>query len=77
MWSHDGPGARISRSLLKRTEHGLEGVIFTSRWLMAPFYLGLIVSLAVLLFKFLYILYEFITHAWGPANPTSSSAYYR
>jgi uncharacterized protein (TIGR00645 family) len=57
-----------SRSLLKRTEHGLEGVIFTSRWLMAPFYLGLIVSLAVLLFKFLYILYEFITHAWGASE---------
>jgi uncharacterized protein (TIGR00645 family) len=56
------------RSLLKRTEHGLEGVIFTSRWLMAPFYLGLIVSLAVLLFKFLYILYEFITHAWGASE---------
>ena len=42
-----------------------EGVIFTSRWLMAPFYLGLIVSLAVLLFKFLY---EFITHAWGASE---------
>ena len=35
---------------------------------MAPFYLGLIVSLAVLLFKFLYILYEFITHAWGASK---------
>lgn len=35
---------------------------------MAPFYLGLIVSLAVLLFKFLYILYEFITHAWGASE---------
>ena len=62
------PGQGSSRSLLKRTEHGLEGVIFTSRWLMAPFYLGLIVSLAVLLFKFLYILYEFITHAWGASE---------
>jgi len=31
---------------------------------MAPFYLGLVVSLLVLLFKFAYILYEFIVHAW-------------
>ena len=61
-------GRGSSCSLLKRTEYGLEGVIFTSRWLMAPFYLGLIVSLAVLLFKFLYILYEFITHAWGASE---------
>ena len=61
-------GHGSSRSLLKRTEQGIEGVIFTSRWLMAPFYLGLLVSLAVLLFKFLYILYEFITHAWGASE---------
>ena len=32
--------------------------------LKAPFYVGLIVSLAVLLFKLLHLLYEFITHAW-------------
>jgi uncharacterized protein (TIGR00645 family) len=57
-----------SRSALKRAEHGLEGVIFNSRWLMAPFYLGLIVSLVVLLFKFLYLLYEFITHAWSASE---------
>ena len=62
------PGQGSSRSLLKRTEHRLEDVIFNSRWLMAPFYLGLIISLAVLLFKFLYILYEFITHAWGASE---------
>ena len=30
---------------------------------MAPFYVGLVISLAVLLFKFLAILYEFIIHA--------------
>jgi uncharacterized protein (TIGR00645 family) len=46
-------------------ERGLEGLIFNSRWLMAPFYLGLIVSLAVLLLKFLMMLWEFILHAQG------------
>jgi uncharacterized protein (TIGR00645 family) len=49
---------------LKRIEHVFEAGIFNSRWLMAPFYLGLVVSLLVLLFKFAYILYEFIVHAW-------------
>ena len=28
---------------LKRVENGLESVLFNSRWLMAPFYLGLVV----------------------------------
>lgn len=36
----------------KHVEHRLEKLIFSSRWLMAPFYLGLIVSLALLLVKF-------------------------
>jgi len=47
---------------LKRIERGLESVLFNSRWLMAPFYLGLVVSLAVLLYKFLVTLWEFILH---------------
>jgi uncharacterized protein (TIGR00645 family) len=48
---------------LKRVEYGFERVLFNSRWLMAPFYLGLVVSLAVLLYKFLVMLWEFILHA--------------
>jgi uncharacterized protein (TIGR00645 family) len=48
---------------LKRVENGLESVLFNGRWLMAPFYLGLVVSLAVLLYKFLLMLWEFILHA--------------
>src|SRR6202046_5639181 len=50
---------------LKRIEHGLENVLFNSRWLMAPFYLGLVVSLAVLLLEFLMMLWGFIAHAVG------------
>src|SRR6476620_11542370 len=46
-------------------ERGLESLIFNSRWLMAPFYLGLVVSLAALLLKFLMLLWEFILHAPG------------
>ena len=50
---------------LKRVEHGLESVLFNSRWLLAPFYLGLVVSLAVLMLKFMMMLWEFILHAPG------------
>jgi uncharacterized protein (TIGR00645 family) len=52
-----------SISGFKRTELALEAVLFNSRWLMAPFYFGLVVSLAVLLYKFVAILIEFIVHA--------------
>ncbi len=48
---------------LKRVENGLESVLFNGRWLMAPFYLGLVVGLAVLLYKFCVMLWEFILHA--------------
>jgi uncharacterized protein (TIGR00645 family) len=48
---------------LKPVEVVLENVLFNSRWLMAPFYLGLVVSLAVLLYKFVLLVWEFILHA--------------
>lgn len=57
-----------SPSPLKRVERGLEGVLFNSRWLMAPFYLGLVVCLAVLLFKFAVILIEFVAHLGGASE---------
>lgn len=41
-------------------ERQLETTIFASRWLMAPFYLGLIVSLALLMVKFLHSLAELL-----------------
>lgn len=43
-------------------ERGLEGLLFRSRWLMAPFYVGLVVSLLALLFKFGMLLWEFVLH---------------
>jgi uncharacterized protein (TIGR00645 family) len=54
-----------SEPVLKPVERGLENFLFNSRWLMAPFYVGLIVSLAVLLLKFMMLLWEFILHAPG------------
>ena len=41
----------------------IEYVLFNSRWIMAPFYFGLVVALAVLFLKFLRMLWEFILHA--------------
>ena len=38
---------------LKRIEGAMESALFASRWLLAPFYLGLALSLVVLLIKFL------------------------
>jgi Uncharacterized protein family, UPF0114 len=40
----------------------LERLLFNSRWLMAPFYLALVVSLAVLFSKFGLLLFEFVLH---------------
>src|ERR1700754_1310842 len=48
---------------LKRAETAFESLLFNSRWLMAPFYLGLVVSLVVLLYKFVLLLIEFVLHA--------------
>ena len=42
-------------------ERAIESIIVRSRWLMAPFYIGLIVSLAVLLIKFFLELVHFST----------------
>jgi uncharacterized protein (TIGR00645 family) len=52
-----------SRSTPDRVRRGFESVLFNSRWLMAPFYVGLVVALAVLFLKFLRMLWEFILEA--------------
>ena len=40
-------------SLPKRIENLAERMLFASRWLLAPFFLGLAVALAILLIKFM------------------------
>jgi len=49
----------------------IEYVLFNSRWIMAPFYFGLVVALAVLFLKFLRMLWEFILHAPGSKSTDS------
>ncbi|MFZ1428429.1 MAG: TIGR00645 family protein [Geminicoccaceae bacterium] len=43
-------------------ETAVERVIFMSRWIMAPIYLGLILVLGVLMVKFMEELYHFVPH---------------
>lgn len=43
-------------------ERGLENFIFASRWLMAPFYLALVICLAALLFKAMQHTWHFLAH---------------
>jgi len=50
---------------MKQVERAIEFIIFNSRWLMAPFYVGLVIALLVLLFQFGVGLVEFVLHARG------------
>lgn len=50
---------------IEAVERAMEGVLFRSRWLLAPFYLGLALSLVVLLIKFMGELAHITTHAFS------------
>ena len=51
-----------SQSFPQQLESGLEGVLFGSRWLMAPFYLLMVVALGMLLVKFTQETWHIVTH---------------
>ena len=48
--------------MLKKIENNLESIIFKSRWLLAPFYLGLIVSIVILFIKFAQEFWHIASH---------------
>ncbi len=50
--------------LAREIETIFERVMFASRWLLAPFYFGLAISVAVLLVKFAIELAHIVTHAF-------------
>ena len=52
------------KPLLKTTESWMESILFSSRWILAPFYVGLAFSLIVLLIKFASELIHIATHAF-------------
>ena len=45
---------------MKRIENVLESFMFNSRWLLAPFYVGLVLALALLLVKFVKEFVKFV-----------------
>jgi uncharacterized protein (TIGR00645 family) len=52
----------------QRTESVLEKTLFASRWLLAPFYLGLAVSIAILLIKFMQELFHLAMKAFSASE---------
>jgi len=50
---------------MKKIEHAIEVLIFNSRWLLAPFYIGLVLSILLILIKFGQ---EFIHIVWPLQN---------
>jgi uncharacterized protein (TIGR00645 family) len=51
-------------SVRKTAEDTFEAVLFASRWLMAPIYLGLVFALAALAVIFVKELFTELAHAW-------------
>jgi uncharacterized protein (TIGR00645 family) len=50
---------------MKAIEHLLEGLIFNSRWLLAPFYLGLVGGIVIMLIKFGQEFFHILPHIFG------------
>ncbi|MFO7757322.1 MAG: TIGR00645 family protein [Roseovarius sp.] len=49
-------------------ERALETLIFASRWILAPFFIGLLVAMAVLLVKFLKELTDLVMTIWTASD---------
>lgn len=47
---------------VKKIEHGFERALFSSRWILAPFFVGLILSIFILLGSFAKELWHLVTH---------------
>jgi uncharacterized protein (TIGR00645 family) len=50
---------------MKKVEHFLESLMFNSRWLLAPFYLGLVLAIGLLLVKFAKEFYHLVPRVFG------------
>lgn len=53
---------RVSAAL-DRVENGMETMLFASRWLLAPLYVGLVAGLLVIMVKFGQALWDLVSHA--------------
>lgn len=52
----------MKKSIFSHVEHLLEMFMFNSRWLLAPFYIGLVVGIAMLLVKFGQEFFHIVPH---------------
>ncbi len=50
--------------MLKQIENGMEGVIFKSRWLLAPYFIGLVFSIVLLFIKFAQEFWHIASHVF-------------
>ncbi|MCP5172559.1 MAG: TIGR00645 family protein [Porticoccaceae bacterium] len=51
-----------------KIENSLESTIFKSRWMLAPFYIGLVFSLVLLFIKFAQELWHMTTHVFSASE---------
>ena len=65
------PDRKKMSSSIGKLERGLELLLFASRWLLAPLYLGMIVALGLILVVFFRELYEQLAHV-GTLNAEGS-----
>lgn len=54
--------------MLEKIENGLESTIFKSRWLLAPFYLGLVFSIILLFIKFAQEIWHMSIHVFSASE---------
>lgn len=54
--------------MLQKIENLLESTIFSSRWLLAPFFIGLVFSIILLFVKFAQELWHMTTHVFSAAE---------
>ena len=53
---------------MKKMEQAIERLIFASRWILAPFFLGLLLAMLVLLFKFMKELFDLVLNIWSTSE---------
>ena len=68
LFSIIGVDQMLREKYAKRTEQVLEKTIFNSRWLLALFYLGLVIGIILLFIKFDQELWHMMTHVFGASE---------
>ena len=59
---------------MKKTEAFFESIMFRSRWLLAPFFFGLVIAIVAMLVKFGKQLMTLLLAIFGAGEPPMSSS---